>query len=113
MRARESLVDCQPRKSGTNDYAKFEGWGGGGQSRCTNYGYVKMVLFSENAVLSFLHRWTKTEVIHTMISFIIQRMLYKGCYHGAGFEKVRMGENDSNTLREYAYFFFRKRRKKK
>ena len=30
MRARESLVDCQPRKSGTNDYAKFEGGGGVG-----------------------------------------------------------------------------------
>ena len=48
MRARESLVDCQPRKSGTNDYAKFEGGGGGGggvQTRCTNYGYVKMVIF--------------------------------------------------------------------
>ena len=31
--------------------------------------------------------------------------------NGAGFEKVGMGENDSNKLREYAYFF-RKRRKK-
>ena len=30
MGARESLVDCQPMKSGTNDYAKFEGGGGGG-----------------------------------------------------------------------------------
>ena len=28
MGARESLVDCQPRKSGTNDYEKLEGgWG--------------------------------------------------------------------------------------
>ena len=27
MGARESLVDCQPMKSGTNDYAKFEGGG--------------------------------------------------------------------------------------
>ena len=44
MGARESLVDCQPRKSGTNDYAKFEG-GGGGQN-----------IFLENAGLSFLHR---------------------------------------------------------
>ena len=52
------------------------GWGGGGgQTRCTNYGYVKIVIFFENASLSFLHRWTKTEVINTMISFIIQRML--------------------------------------
>ena len=25
--------------------------------------------------------------------------------NGAGFEKVKMGENDWNTLREYAYFF--------
>ena len=33
--------------------------------------------------------------------------------NGAGFEKVRMGENDSNTLREYAYFFFSKTEKKK
>ena len=61
------------------------GEGGGGQTRCTNYGYVKMVFFSENAGLSFLHRWTKTEVIHTMISFIIQRMLYKGCYRAIAF----------------------------
>ena len=30
MGARESLVDCQPRKSGINDSAKFEGAGGGG-----------------------------------------------------------------------------------
>ena len=30
MGARESLVDCQPWKSGTNDYAKFERGGGGG-----------------------------------------------------------------------------------
>ena len=30
MGARESLVYCQPRKSGTNDYAKLEGEGGGG-----------------------------------------------------------------------------------
>ena len=47
MGARESLVYCQPRKSGTNDYAKLEGEGGGGlgQTRCTNYGYVKMVIF--------------------------------------------------------------------
>ena len=59
--------------------------GGGGQTRCTNYGYVKMVFFSENAGLSFLHRWTKTEVIHTMISFIMQRMLYKGCYRAIAF----------------------------
>ena len=57
MGARESLVDCQPRKSGTNDYAKLEGGGGElGQTRCTNYGYVKMVIFFENAGLSFLHR---------------------------------------------------------
>ena len=61
------------------------GVGGGGQTRCTNYGYVKMVFFSENAGLSFLHRWTKTEVIHTMISFIMQRMLYKGCYRAIAF----------------------------
>ena len=27
MGARESLVDCQPRKSGINDSAKFEGAG--------------------------------------------------------------------------------------
>ena len=45
MGARESLVDCQPMKSGTNDYAKFEGGGGGGQN-----------IFLENAGLSFLHR---------------------------------------------------------
>ena len=47
MGARESLVDCQPRKSGTNDYAKFEEGGGGegGQN-----------IFLENAGLSFLHR---------------------------------------------------------
>ena len=31
MGARESLVDCQTRKSGINDSAKFEGAGGGGQ----------------------------------------------------------------------------------
>ena len=30
MGARESLVDCQPRKSGINDSAKFEGARGGG-----------------------------------------------------------------------------------
>ena len=59
--------------------------GGGGQTGGTNYGYVKMVLFSENAGLSFLHRWTKTEVINTMISFIIRRMLCKGCYHTIAF----------------------------
>ena len=51
MGARESLVDCQPRKSGINDSAKFEG--AGGQTRCTNYGYVKMVIFFKNAGLSF------------------------------------------------------------
>ena len=46
MGARESLVDCQPRKSGTSDYAKFERGGGGeGQN-----------IFLENAGLSFLHR---------------------------------------------------------
>ena len=57
MGARESLVDCQPRKSGINDSAKFEGAGGDrGQTRCTNYGYVKMVIFFANAGLSFLHR---------------------------------------------------------
>ena len=32
--------------------------------------------------------------------------------NGAGFEKVRMGENDSNTLREYAYFFLENGEKK-
>ena len=32
--------------------------------------------------------------------------------NGAGFEKVRMGENDSNKLREYAYFFFENGEKK-
>ena len=56
MGARESLVDCQPWKSGTNDYAKFERGGGGGGGEQTNYGYVKMVFFFENAGLSFLHR---------------------------------------------------------
>ena len=45
MGARESLVDCQPRKSGTNDYAKFEGGSGEGQN-----------IFLGNAGLSFLHR---------------------------------------------------------
>ena len=45
MRARESLVDCQPRISGTNDYAKFEGGGGVGCKQGENYGYVKMVIF--------------------------------------------------------------------
>ena len=33
--------------------------------------------------------------------------------NGAGFEKVRMGENDSNKLREYAYFFSKKEKKNK
>ena len=46
---------------------------------------VKMVIFLENAGLSFLHRWTKTDVINTMISFIIQRMLCKGCYHAIAY----------------------------
>ena len=46
---------------------------------------VKMVIFLENAGLSFLHRWTKTDVINTMISFIIQRMLCKGCYQAIAF----------------------------
>ena len=69
-----------------NDNAKFEdGGGGGGGTRRTNYGYVKMVIFLKNAGLSFLHRWTKTEVINTMIAFIIRRMLCKGCYHTIAF----------------------------
>ena len=33
MGARESLVDCQPRKSGINDSAKFEGARGGGDKQ--------------------------------------------------------------------------------
>ena len=56
MGARESLVDCQPRKSGINDSAKFEGAGGGGdreQTRCTNYGYVKMVIFLQMLAYRF------------------------------------------------------------
>ena len=33
--------------------------------------------------------------------------------NGAGFEKVRMGENGSNTLREYAFFFSKTEKKSK
>ena len=33
--------------------------------------------------------------------------------NGAGFEKVWMGENDSNKLREYAYFFSKTEKKNK
>ena len=33
--------------------------------------------------------------------------------NGAGFEKVGMGENDSNKLREYAYFFPKTEKKNK
>ena len=33
--------------------------------------------------------------------------------NNAAFEKVRMGENDSNTLREYAYFFSKTEEKNK
>ena len=39
------LSTVNPGKSGTNDYAKFEmRGGGGGLTRCKNYGYVKIVL---------------------------------------------------------------------
>ena len=33
--------------------------------------------------------------------------------NGAGFEKVRIGKNDSNKLREYAYFFSKTEKKNK
>ena len=32
------------------------GGGGRGHTRCANYGYVKIVIFLENAGLSFLHK---------------------------------------------------------
>ena len=41
----------------------------------------------------------------TMLSYF-HRFSVQPAETGNG--KVRMGENDSNTLREYAYFFFRK-----
>ena len=64
MGARESLVDCQPRKSGINDSAKFEGARGGGGGERGNQGFGKFGggggggqnICLENAGLSFLHR---------------------------------------------------------
>ena len=62
MGARESVVDCQPRKVEPMIMLNLTKWGGGGGvggNRTTNYGYVEMVSCVRAAImLSHLHRFS-------------------------------------------------------
>ena len=61
MGARESVVDCQPRKVEPMIMQNLTkgGGGGGGLGRTTNYGYVEMVSCVRAAImLSYSHRFS-------------------------------------------------------